>query len=258
MSQTFSGSGDTRQGMTLVELMVVLAIIGLLASVLLPAVGRTRTKVQVQRAQLEMSQIVSAITDYHSYYGRYPISDQAAAAADALNEDATYGGVIEGTTTWISGPSTYLTNNCELMAVLLDLEYYGDGAPTINRGHIKNPRHGPFLNATMRSGTNALPGVGVDGMYRDPWGSPYIITLDLNEDGRTRDYFYRRPSVSEDPLERKHWLGGMVGTKVAQDFVCYEAPASVIAWSTGPDRHLSTYEKANAGWNRDNLLSWKR
>ncbi len=244
--------------MTLVELMVVLAIIGILASMMLPGLARTKTKAQVQRARVEMDQIVSAITEYHSFYSRFPVSEQAAKAAAALGEDVTYGGVIEGTQTWISGPSTYLTNNCELMAVLLDLECYGDGAPTINRGHIKNPRRSPFLTATVRSDTNAVPGVGIDGMYRDPWGSPYIITVDVNEDGRARDYFYRRASVSENTREPSSGLQGTVRTALSQDIVYYEAPAPVIAWSTGPDRRLSTYQKANEGMNRDNVLSWKR
>ena len=38
-----------------------------------------------------------------------------------------------------------------------------------------------FLNATM-SGDPTLPGVGPDLVYRDPWGNPYIITMDLNYD----------------------------------------------------------------------------
>jgi hypothetical protein len=70
------------------------------------------------------------------------------------------------------------------MAPLLDLEYYGDGAPTINWGHRKNPQRIKFLEITFTPGTNASPGVGVDGQYRDPWSSPYVITLDLNRDGR--------------------------------------------------------------------------
>ncbi len=249
--------GGSRRGFTLLELLVVFAIIGLLASLVLPAVLRTKTKAQVQQARMEINQIVSAITEYHSCYGRFPVSDKASAAAAALNEDVTYGAMIEESQTWIAGPRTYLTNNCEVTAILLDLEAYGDGAPTINQGHIKNPRRGPFLSAMIRSDTNALPGVGVDGIYRDPWGSPYLITMDLNEDGRTRDFLYRYPSVSENPQDPSRGLKGTVRTVVGKDSVYYEVPVPVIVWSSGPNRQIATFHKANYGMNRDNLLSWQ-
>ena len=49
-----------------------------------------------------------------------------------------------------------------------------------------------YLNATRPGDTNT-PGVGPDGVYRDPWGNPYIITVDLNYDDKARDAFYRNP-----------------------------------------------------------------
>ena len=69
--------------------------------------------------------------------------------------------------------------------------------PTINQGHVKNPSKTHYLNATM-AGNNTSPGIGPDGIYRDPWGNPYIITIDLNYDDKARDAFYRLPAVSAD------------------------------------------------------------
>jgi len=39
-------------------------------------------------------------------------------------------------------------------------------------------------------------------VLRDPWGQPYIITLDLNFDNKCRDAFYKQASVSLDTGEQ--------------------------------------------------------
>ena len=46
------------------------------------------------------------------------------------------------------------------------------------------------------SGDQRSPGVGTDLVYRDPWGNPYIVTIDMNADGLTRDSFYAQQNVS--------------------------------------------------------------
>ena len=110
-------------------------------------------------------------------------------------------GTVQILTPTSSAPGSYQTNNSEVMAVLMDVEYWPNApsSPTINLGHVKNPQRTPYLNATM-AGNNTSPGVGQDGIYRDPWGNPYIITIDLNYDEKARDAFYRDPNVSQDPV----------------------------------------------------------
>jgi len=245
------------KGLTLLELLAVLAILGLLVSMTLPAAHRTKVQTKIRQARLEMAHIASTVADYETTYGRFPISFEAGRTADSFHEDLTFGGVLIETHTWVAGPG-YFTNNSELMGPLLDLEYYGDGAPTINRGHVRNPQRIKFLETRTVGGTNAAPGVGIDGQYRDPWGSPYVITLDLNHDGRARDAMYSKPAVSEDPADPRHGLFGLSRGADGQGAPVFEALARVIVWSAGPDRHLSTTQKANSGVNRDNVLSWSQ
>jgi prepilin-type N-terminal cleavage/methylation domain-containing protein len=244
-------------GFTLLELLATLAILAILAGLSMPAVNRAKVQSKTRVARLEIARLVSALQDYESTYGRFPVSFGASQIAEGLHEDVTYGGVLVETGTWVAGPG-YFTNNSEIMAPLLDLEYYGDGAPTINRGHVRNPQRIKFLEATFGGGTNTPPGVGVDGQYRDPWGSPYVVTLDLNHDGRTWDAMYREAAVSADPLDSKRGLFGLNLATDSQSKPVFEAPSRVIVWSAGPDRHLSTLLKANQGVNRDNILSWKQ
>jgi prepilin-type N-terminal cleavage/methylation domain-containing protein len=264
---------------TLIELLVVISIISILAALLLPVLGKVKVKAQVKRAQLEANAIAQAIIRYEADYSKFPVSSAAMNAAGAVAapmgpEDFTYGtaGVIcvgpggpvgaagsgfktpSGTAT-IVAPGTYQTNNAEVMAVLLDVEAWPNGVRTINYGHVKNPSKTPYLNATM-AGNFTSPGIGADGTYRDPWGNPYIITIDLNYDDRARDTFYRSSVVSADPTSLPRGLNGLI-PKVIGGNTIYEANAPVMVWSAGPDKMIDPNAKATVGANKDNVVSWK-
>ncbi|HEV2392885.1 MAG TPA: prepilin-type N-terminal cleavage/methylation domain-containing protein [Verrucomicrobiae bacterium] len=253
------------RGFTLIELLVVIAIIAILAAMLLPALAAAKRKAKVKQAQLEISQIAAAIRDYEQAYNRFPISTLSYGLAAAQHEDFTYGGVFQTPT----GPLTLkpifgnaVVFNSEVMSVLLDMEYF-PGAPTIptiNKGHVKNPQRTRFLNANMVN-TNQ-PGIGPDLVYRDPWGDPYIITIDCNSDDKARDAFYRLAAVSADPLSvsiPKAGLNGLIyGGIDASGQPCYEATSPVMVWSAGPDKMIDPGHNANFGVNKDNILSWKQ
>jgi prepilin-type N-terminal cleavage/methylation domain-containing protein len=242
---------------TLIELLVVIAIIGILAAMLMPVLVKVKESAKVGKAQVEMSQLAQAIHSYYSANGRYPVSAaviNVAIAEQGKNSndgDFTYGGAALQT---VLGNGSWTTNNSEVIAILMDLETYPDGSGnTVNKGHVKNTQQTKFLNATMVDAVD-LPGVGPDLVYRDPWGNPYIISLDLNGDGKCKGAFYRLDNVSKNGTAG---YNGLINPSGVADNFAYNGGEMV--WSLGPDKGAANTPGINASVspNKDNVLSWK-
>lgn len=71
-----------RKGMTLIEIMIVLAIIGGISALLLPRITGQRDKAKVSEARIQMGQIVSALSMYYNDCGKYPQTLEGLVKAD--------------------------------------------------------------------------------------------------------------------------------------------------------------------------------
>jgi prepilin-type N-terminal cleavage/methylation domain-containing protein len=182
--------GARRCAFTLIEMLVVIAIIGALAALIVGGAGIYREKSVRSRVETELRQVIGAIELYHKQYGFYPPDNPNSPTNSALYHELT-GNVPDGTVVSAQFRVRGIVNN--------GLPERPGGPPTPGTNFLSN------LGAASRFGPSRFVSIGPD---------TYVLTVPVKgPDGDFNPWRY----VSKNPTNNTEtydlWAEVLVGNK---------------------------------------------
>ena len=167
---------------TLLELMIVIAIIAILGGLMVPAVQSVLERAKKVQAKSDLIQIVTVLNAFYTEYGRYPVP--SGASGDGYQSGGTTG-----------------TTAKDLLNALRGLD------------PIVNPRQIVFLSPPEDTTQTTPKGkIGSDGQFHDPWGNAYGISIDADYDDQVPNPY--NPNTGAGPEKIRQ---GIIGWSVGKD-----------------------------------------
>ena len=155
---------SNRSGFTLIEMVVVLAIIGILAAILTPMVGNYINEARVTRASQEAQTIADAILNFNKNTGKWPIFTSGVNPTTATSIYQV-----------LAGPGTYPTcDGGTITCTTATWNALGSSTETISN-QVEFDKPGGTANAYTTLGKFGWRGPYATNIGSDPWGYAYVV-----------------------------------------------------------------------------------
>lgn len=233
-----------RRGFTLIELLIVVAIIGVLATMLLSAIFGAKTKTQIGVAKSQIKSIQAALSMYEGDHGRFPRHTARPTGATigandvCWNDDAPalYMALRNRPTVELGGGqnSPYLDWKAEATGRLpvpagVAIGTMGQGIDPVQPVDHEKLNTAPFQQLHKRGTANLL-------VLLDPWGNPYHYREWASVRQSAKDGYMNNPTATARPIVPLP--GGMQQGQApvpgpVTDNV--HSPETYDIWSNGPN-----------------------
>ncbi len=123
---------------TLIELLMVIAIIGILAGILIPTVGSVRKQANIAASKAQLTNYVNAVQMFKSEYGYYPfVSGASDETVDLSSESTTFIETLSGRNP-TTGTSVAAGGNRRRIAFhsFSETEFFLDATDTVDHTQI--------------------------------------------------------------------------------------------------------------------------
>jgi prepilin-type N-terminal cleavage/methylation domain-containing protein len=252
-----------RRGFTLIELLIVVAIIGILATLLLSAIFGAKVRTQIGVAKSQIRAIQAALAMYEGDHGKFPRRaprpTDASASSAGFDDDAPalYAALRNRATATLGGGtnSPYMDWNGDATG-LLQKNFCAAGTMSGNT----YPDHGvQALSEEMQQDVNRaefqqqylVSGAGPFLVFLDPWGNPYHYREWASVRTTVKDAIMAATitrTVTPPPLSDRV---GQAPVAAITDG-CH-SPEAFDLWSNGPNG-INEYGAAGS----DDVTSWSR
>jgi prepilin-type N-terminal cleavage/methylation domain-containing protein len=235
---------SSRFAFTLIELLTVIAIIAILMGLLFPAIGAVKENARKVQAKNDLVNIVAAVKQFSTEYGKYPSLIDPAAPAPPSSQKDLWCGDAEGAKI----PNSALFNTLRNIPEGPNANYLANPRKTVffSSKSVSNPEdpRGGFLDKESTGGASksggGAGGGSTKGCFFDPWGKQYNVMIDTDfSETLDMDQIYKDMS---DPDTKPR--------------------TSVGAFSTGKDNVIGDKAKFKGKYRNgtvlsDDVISWQ-
>ncbi|MBN1493806.1 MAG: prepilin-type N-terminal cleavage/methylation domain-containing protein [Candidatus Omnitrophica bacterium] len=149
---------NNRKGFTILELIIVVAIITILATFLIPAGGKARERARQAKARSHIAALEVAITAFQTDFGFYPTSQFSGSSPNFT----------------VNSGATVESNNATIIQLLTGFSFSGGNRSASSNALVTSSVwNGPYLDLDVSD-------VNGSGAMIDPWTNPYAFSLDLD------------------------------------------------------------------------------